>query len=77
MTFGGNIRKEILLFSSGLEPTRIKAEASSHEDNIFVGTEPTQREEGRYIERQQALVVLSAHPDSAMPVVFSPLVFSV
>lgn len=74
---GGISEKRYFLFSSGLEPTRIKAEARSHEGIVFVRTEPTQREAGRYTERQQALAVLSVHPDSATPVVFSPLVFSV
>lgn len=69
--------KRYFLFSSGLEPIRIKAEASCHEGDVFGRMEPTQREWGRYMERQQILGVLSVHLDSATPVVFSPLVFSV
>ena len=60
-----------------VEPTRIKAEAGCHEGNVFVRMEPTHREWGRYMERQQILVALSVHLDLATPAVFYPLVFSV
>lgn len=59
----GKYQKRYFLFPSGLEPIRIKAEASCHEGDVFGRMEPTQKV-GRYMERQQILGVLSVHLDS-------------